>query len=1508
MANPKIKFKRSAVEGKRPDNSSLELGEIAVNTYDGRIYLKRDTSGADIDGIKLVNPWIENNANTGIACTYPVNISGLTTFTQNVHLLDSDKLLFGAGEDLEIYHDGSHSYISDQGQGNLKVLSNNIRFTNPDESKVSATFVASGDVDLYYDNNLRFSTTGVGVTIWGETETRTLNVSGVSTFGSNIISSGIITATQFIGDGSGLSNIVGTGTGVYIQVNDTQIGAASTLAFSGNLSATVSAGIATISVPTTSLVRQSFTATANQTSFTVSGGYTDGYIDIHLNGVKLNVGTDVTANDESTIVLSVGASAGDVIETTVFKTLQISPDTNIRKQIVNITDNTPSINVTSGYNVGHLDVYLNGLKLIDGTDFTATNGTSVSLTRAAVDGDTVEFVAVRTLNSIPGAGIGTDGSVNTVGIITAASFHGDGSNVTGISTSNITNYGVGFVTFTNNNQLTNGAGYITTSFTNTNQLTNGAGFITASDDITGNAATATALETARTISGTSFDGTSNITLNNSNITNGAGYITTSFTNTNQLTNGAGYITTSFTNTNQLTNGAGFITASDDITGNAASATTLETARNIAGVSFDGSQNISLNNNAITNGAGYITTSFTNTNQLTNGAGYITTSFTNTNQLTNGAGFITNSVTGNFSVNGDVSIGGTLTYEDVANIDSVGMITARRGIVSSGIVTATGFVGDLTGDVTGTASNATQLNSQAASYYLDYDNFNNTPTIPTNNNQLTNGAGFITTSFTNTNQLTNGAGFITTSFTNTNQLTNGAGFITASDDITGNAATATALENARTIAGVSFDGSQDISLNNNAITNGAGYITTSFTNTNQLTNGAGFITNNVTGIVTATGFVGDLTGDVTGNADTATSLAGNRTISGVSFNGTSNITLNNSGITNGAGYITTSFTNTNQLTNGAGFITTSVTGNFTVSGDATINDLTIGTGAGDVSTNTVIGYDALKSNTTGFKNIAVGYGALKFNTEGVNNLAVGHEVLNRNTDGGSNAGFGFQALNKNTEGNNNLAVGYQALRQNTTGGTNIAIGKQCMENNLTAIFNTAIGYQALRKNTTGNRNLAVGYQSLVENIDGLDNIAIGFKALGINTTGNDNVALGYESGYYIEGNNNTILGGYKGVASDSSLSDTVIIAAGTAERLRIDSTGNLGIGLTNPSTKLEVNGNITATGFVGDLTGDVTGNSTGLSGAPSITVTDLTATGTVSIAGTLSYEDVTSVDSLGIGTFRSGVKVTTGGIEVSNGGADITGNIIVTGTVDGRDVATDGSKLDGISAGAEVNVNADWNSSSGDSEILNKPTIPTNNNQLTNGAGYITSADGGNAATLDSLDSTQFLRSDASDIKTSGDLRFNDNILLNFGTGDDAELFFDGAQLYLDLNAGSFYIRDNSTIRYSFEDDGHFTATGNITAYSDITLKKNIEVIPNALDKVLQLRGVTFDRKDIETSRQLGVIAQEVEKVCPEVVSTNDDDIKSVAYGNMVGLLIEAVKEQQVQINKLQEKIDLLERN
>jgi len=98
--------------------------------------------------------------------------------------------------------------------------------------------------------------------------------------------------------------------------------------------------------------------------------------------------------------------------------------------------------------------------------------------------------------------------------------------------------------------------------------------------------------------------------------------------------------------------------------------------------------------------------------------------------------------------------------------------------------------------------------------------------------------------------------------------------------------------------------------------------------------------------------------------------------------------------------------------------------------------------------------------------------------------------------------------------------------------------------------------------------------------------------------------------------------------------------------------------------------------------------------------------------------------------------------------------------------------------------------------------------------------------------------------------------------------------------------------------GDLTATGNVTAYSDERLKENVQVIPEALDKVKSLSGYTFDRTDVEAPRQTGVIAQEVQKVLPEAVQEDSEGTLSVAYANMVGLLIEAIKEQQAQIDEL----------
>ena len=101
--------------------------------------------------------------------------------------------------------------------------------------------------------------------------------------------------------------------------------------------------------------------------------------------------------------------------------------------------------------------------------------------------------------------------------------------------------------------------------------------------------------------------------------------------------------------------------------------------------------------------------------------------------------------------------------------------------------------------------------------------------------------------------------------------------------------------------------------------------------------------------------------------------------------------------------------------------------------------------------------------------------------------------------------------------------------------------------------------------------------------------------------------------------------------------------------------------------------------------------------------------------------------------------------------------------------------------------------------------------------------------------------------------------------------------------------------------GAATFNNDVTAFSDVILKDDINTIDNALDRVQGMRGVFFNRKDITGGRQTGVIAQEVEPFLPEVVRETKDEkkIKSVAYGNMVGVLIEAIKELNAKIEELQ---------
>ena len=250
-------------------------------------------------------------------------------------------------------------------------------------------------------------------------------------------------------------------------------------------------------------------------------------------------------------------------------------------------------------------------------------------------------------------------------------------------------------------------------------------------------------------------------------------------------------------------------------------------------------------------------------------------------------------------------------------------------------------------------------------------------------------------------------------------------------------------------------------------------------------------------------------------------------------------------------------------------------------------------------------------------------------------------------------------------------------------------------------------------------------------------------------------------------------------------------------------------------------------------------------------------------------------------------------------------------------------------------------------LTGTPTIPSNVSDLTNDSGFITSADGGNAATLDSIDSSQFLRSDADDT-TTGNLTIQKDApklvldssssgsntneqsatisLGESGTGGAAlHLSYTGdGYSYIGMGAlGSDNIPDNRAMRLFYTNDNvHFydslTCAGNITAYSsDRRLKENIETIENAVEMVGRLRGVTFDWKDgveefgfhPDMKHETGLIAQEVMEVIPDAVapapfdhneqgSISGENYITVKPEKIIPVLIEAIKELNAEVEKL----------
>ena len=364
-------------------------------------------------------------------------------------------------------------------------------------------------------------------------------------------------------------------------------------------------------------------------------------------------------------------------------------------------------------------------------------------------------------------------------------------------------------------------------------------------------------------------------------------------------------------------------------------------------------------------------------------------------------------------------------------------------------------------------------------------------------------------------------------------------------------------------------------------------------------------------------------------------------------------------------------------------------------------------------------------------------------------------------------------------------------------------------------------------------------------------------------------------------------------------------------VQVDGSDNLVVNVPWVDTNTDTNTTYSA-GSGLSLSGTTFSNS-----APDQTVS-LTGSGATSVSGTYPNFTISSTDTNTNTTYSAGTGLSLSGTTfslASNANADTVDSLHASSFIrsDATDSVTGYTRWnDGYGArfGNGDDLTIYHHSTNFSSYIDNKTNHLYIRNNVDNDDGgniYLQAKAGENGIIVNDDSYVQLYHNGNERLRTvsggieimSGGIYINDNI---YHRGDtNTWMGFHATDQWRVVTAGSERLEITTT---AITAALPITSSGDITAFSDIRLKENVETIDNALDKVKSMRGVTYtkDGKD-----GLGVIAQEIEEVIPQVVLTADDEIgtKSVAYGNIVGLLIEAVKEQQQQIDDLKNEITAL---
>lgn len=509
-------------------------------------------------------------------------------------------------------------------------------------------------------------------------------------------------------------------------------------------------------------------------------------------------------------------------------------------------------------------------------------------------------------------------------------------------------------------------------------------------------------------------------------------------------------------------------------------------------------------------------------------------------------------------------------------------------------------------------------------------------------------------------------------------------------------------------------------------------------------------------------------------------------------------------------------------------------------------------------NTAMGFEAMYSNTSGSENTAMGADAMASNTTSVSNSAFGTYAMTYSGTGSFNTALGANALMHNA-GYANIAVGAEAMINNGTGTDNVSVGYRSLWFNDNGDKNVAVGREALYNNHTGFENTALGHQALYSNFSGTKNIAIGSKALYTNSGTSNNVAIGSSALYGTYGDNNIGIGQEALAGPNGGVHNTGI----GYQTLLANSSGNWNFAAGNTAMYMNTSGSYNnAIGYQA-LATNVTGSSNVAIGYKAMyTAGTSDGSDNVAIGSRAGAFNVTGSNNTLIGTEADVQAIVSNSTAIGYQAKVSTYNSLVLGAP-GTNV--------GIGLPNPANLLHVYGF--GNQQVTIENPFPGNT------TGLILKSGGLDVGRFD---------------HTGSYLRIEDYSVSSGWRG-------------ISINQGKVGINTSGPTADLSVNGTADNATGTWGVYSDDRIKTIEHPFTDGLNVIRQINPVVF-RYNAKApypvaDAQIGIVAQELEKIAPYMVSqkpfNNFSDLREVNNQAYVFLLINAVKEQQERIERLE---------